>query len=196
MESFEGGLGFHDNSYSMHTKSKVGKSMSIPFGVNLMFLRNFESILCFSRAAFNRMVCEGNFGWLQLSQVFLMAQDAGQIQSPCARERPRAELKADMKMNRLRSCKRVSGVFRLVFVNRTSVSHGGVVVWMAPSNRYPHFSLWCVEYYSGDFILFTDPTSFLKIFKEPYLHRPLSNLSPSRCMNVILAGALHKYVCR
>lgn len=27
-------------------------------------------------------------------------------------------------------------VFRLVFVNRTSVSHGGVVVWMAPSNRY------------------------------------------------------------
>ena len=44
------------------------------------------------------------------------------------RERPRAELKADMKMNRLRSCKRVSGVgrgggsssFRLVFLNRIS----------------------------------------------------------------------------
>lgn len=191
MESFEGSLGFHDNFYSMHTIK--GWEVDVhPFWRQFDVFRNFVSILCFSRAAFNWMVCEGGQLWLAPALIDFSHGSRRRPNLASMRERPRAELKADIKMSRLRSCKRVSGVFRLVFLNRISVSHG-VVVQMAPSNRYPLFPLWCVENYSCDFILFTDPTSFLEIFKEPYLHRLLSNLSPSRCMNVIMAGALHKY---
>lgn len=85
------------------------------------------------------MVCdEGNFGWLQLSEFFSWLKTQAKFSLHARETKSRIEGgHEDEQIEKLQEGFR--GYFVSPFVNRTSVSRGGVVVQMAPSNRYPLF---------------------------------------------------------